>query len=178
MTDFQPVLMANHDDMRPFVLDSDAERQLLDEQSDLTFCWLTRDGSPMSVVMSFVHHDGRFWVTGARQRKRFAAVVRDPRVALTVSGMSTTLGHNVTVSYKATAIIHEDRATKDWFYPALTRRLHAPKGEEYMGDFLRMLDSPSRVILELVTGARVGYDGRKMQASMQHSRDEGYLADG
>ena len=39
---------------------------LLDAQTECTFMWTTRDGDPVGVVMNYVEHDGRFWVTCTR----------------------------------------------------------------------------------------------------------------
>jgi len=43
--------------------------------------------------------------------------------------------------------IHEDQATKDWFYPALAAE-QIPASPDMAKAFIALLDSPNRVILE------------------------------
>ena len=43
-------------------------------QTECTFMWTTKDGDPVGVIMNFVSHDDRFWMTCTRRRKRVAAV--------------------------------------------------------------------------------------------------------
>lgn len=38
-----------------------------------------------------------------------------------------------------------------------------------------MLDSPDRIIIEVTTGLRVGYDGQKMAEATRKSREAGIL---
>ena len=48
-----------YEDLRPFAL-SEADRDaVLSVQTECTFCWGTKDGSPMGVIMGYVWHDGK-----------------------------------------------------------------------------------------------------------------------
>jgi len=139
----------------------DADREkLLAEARECVFNWSTRDGWPVGVIMSCLWRDGRLWVTAGAHRHRISAVRRDPRVSFVVSSASTALGPGRTVTAKARCTIHEDRETKDWFYPAFSMHLLGDpvKAEE----FHKMLDSPLRVVLELVPEKFITYDGIKM----------------
>ena len=55
----------------------------------------------------------------------------------------------------------ENKELKDWFYRELSVALRGPDTEavEY---FIKFLDSPRRVILEIDPTQRIGYDGAKM----------------
>jgi len=152
----------DYEDVTIYGLDDDVEAELLDVAPECTFMWSTQAGWPIGVVMNFVWKDGRFWLTAADQRKRIAAVRRDDRVAVCVNGYGTNVGAR-TVTYAGRCTIRDDRETKDWFYEALARKL--------MGDtaqargFVRFLDSPRRVILEVVPERRIGFDGHKMMGA-------------
>ena len=165
--------ITNYEYVTVYALDADAEAALLEAQNECTFCWSTSDGSPMAVVMSYVHHDGRFWLTASGQRKRVPAVRRDGRVAIVITSAGTKLGAGRTVTYKGNARVLEDDASKAWFYPALAERLVGDLGPERVAEFVRFLDSPRRVILEVTPGLRVGYDGFKMRAATDDARASG-----
>ncbi len=69
-------------------------------------------------------------------------------------------------------MIHEDRATKDWFYPAFA--MHLNREQKAADAFAKMLDSPLRIVLEVKPEKFVTYDGTKMMrhAMGQLSADE------
>lgn len=140
----------------------EAEREdLLLSMRECVFMWSTKDGWPVGVVMSYLWQDGRFWLTLGAHRHRVAAIRRDPRVSICVSnGVGS--GGGRTATAKGRAIIHEDRATKDWFYPAFARRLR-PDAEQARA-FEQMLDSPIRIVLEVLPEKWISYDGLKMAA--------------
>ncbi len=133
----------------------------------------------MAAIMSYLRtDDGHFWMTASRQRKRIPAIQRDGRVALTISSPGTPFGPGKTVTYKGTAIVHKPEdddfeQVKGWFYLALGRRLY--KDEERAVEFSNMLNSPRRVIVEIIPGLRVGYDGAKMRQATDDSRQAGAL---
>ena len=154
----------DYEDVSVYGLDAEREVELLDRQNECTFCWSTRDGSPMAVIMSYLYRDGRFWLTASGQRKRIAAVRRDPRVSIVVSSAGTSLPPNRTVTYKGRCRVHDDETTKRWFYPALAAALH-PSDAERAEVFARFLDSPRRVVLEVQPVQRIGFDGTKMSAA-------------
>jgi general stress protein 26 len=129
----------------------------------------------MAVIMSYLEKDGKFWMTASGQRKRIPAIRRDPRVAIVISSPGTNLGSGKTVTYKGTAVVHDDAETKAWFYPALAERLMSKWGPERVDEFAHMLDSPRRVIVEITPTLRVGYDGAKMAKATTESREAGAL---
>jgi hypothetical protein len=114
-------------------------------------------------------------MTASGQRKRIPAIRRDPRVAIVISSPGTNLGSGKTVTYKGTAVVHDDAETKAWFYPALAERLMTKWGPERVDEFAHMLDSPRRVIVEITPTLRVGYDGAKMAKATTESREAGAL---
>jgi general stress protein 26 len=175
MSSTEPI--RDYEDVTVYSLDDDAEHDLLEEQNECTFAWATSDGSPMAVIMSFVVRDGHFWMTASSQRKRIPAIRRDPRVVVVVTSSGTPTGPGRTVTYKGTAVLHDDAATKEWFYPALAERLRGDAGPERVREFARFLDSPRRVIIEVVPGLRVGYDGRKMARATAAARGAGVNQD-
>ena len=113
----------DYEDVSIFGLDDDDERTLIDTQTECTFMWTTAAGDPVGVIMNHVLHDGRFWLTCTRRRKRVAAIEARPRVAIAISSRGTDIGRSQSITYKGTATVHDDDETKAWFYPALAARV-------------------------------------------------------
>ena len=84
------------------------------------------------------------------------------------------MGNGRTVTYKGTARILDDRETKEWFYQALAERLYGGN-DSRVREFAAMLDSPDRIVIEITTGLRVGYDGAKMAEATRKAREAGIL---
>lgn len=151
----------NFEDVTVYGLDDDVEEKLLLSHNECTFIWSNKEGWPVGVIMSYVWRHGSFWLTASSQRARISAVRRDPRVCVVVTSTGSPMPRNKAVTWKGECTVHEDDAVKAWFYPALA--------EAIMGDdvirrdaFAQFLDSPRRVILEVVPTQRIGYDGAKM----------------
>ena len=151
-----------HEDVTVYTLDDDDEQELLAAQNECVFMWANKEGWPVGVVMSYVWRAGSFWLTASSQRQRIAAVRRDPRVAVAVSSKGTSIRHARTVTYKGHCTLHDDAATKAWFYPALVDVIRPRESPEYKQHYVDVLDSPRRVILEVVPTQRIAYDGAKM----------------
>jgi general stress protein 26 len=168
----------DYEDVTVYDLDPADEQTLIDQQNECTFVWVTKDGSPMAVVMSYLRTpDGTFWMTASGQRKRVPAIRRDGRVAIVVTSTGAPMGPGRTVTYKGLATVHEDAETKTWFYPALAARLYGTRSAERQAEFAKMLDSPRRVVISIAPGLRVGYDGAKMSAATAAARKAGVLAE-
>lgn len=158
-------------------LDPELQEQLLSTQRECVFNWCTRDEWPMGVIMSCLWRDGRMWLTAGAHRHRIAAVKRNPKVSVVVTSSGTELGPGKTVTIKGTCQIHEDQATKEWFYPEFSRHLHGENEREAIA-FAKKLDSPLRVILEVTPEKRITYDGTKMFLhSAGRLEDDGSLTD-
>ncbi len=154
----------SYEDVSMFKLDSEHEAEMLAKQTECTFMWTTAQHDPVGVVMSFLHQDGRFWLTCTRRRKRVPAITARPRVAISVSSRGTDIGISRAVTYKGTAILHDDEATKRWFYPALAAKLR-PGSRSQQEAFVAHLDSPGRVVIEIVPDQRIGFDSEAMFAN-------------
>ena len=89
------------------------------------------------------------------------ASYRDPRVSIVVTSTGTKLGPAKSLTAKGRCVIHEDQETKDWFYPAFASHLHR-RDEQAAKDFVVFLDSPMRVVLEVIPEKWITYDGVKM----------------
>jgi hypothetical protein len=155
-------VIKDYEDVTAYTLDRGEEESLLATQNECTFIWSNKEGWPVGVIMSFVFVDGRFWLTSSGQRKRVAAVQRDNRVAVVVTSKGTELGANRTVTYKGRCAVHRDDNTKAWFYLVLAKALHADD-HAAAERFISLLDSPRRVVLEVVPNERIGFDGTKMR---------------
>lgn len=143
-----------------------AKRDLLyAAQTECVVNWTTRDGWPVGVMHRFVWHDERFWITCAVERKRVAALRARPQSSVVVSSEGTWLGGDVTTTAKTLATIHDDRETKDWFYPRLAERQR--QGDAEIAEFLRRIDTPGRVVIELNPVSWITYDGNRLEASLR-----------
>ncbi len=154
----------SYEDVSVFALGGDREQTLHDRQTECTFMWSTATGDPVGVIMNYLLHDGRFWVTCTRRRKRVAAVEARPRVAIAVTSRGTNIGVSQSVTYKGDAVVHDDPAVKAWFYPALAARVR-PESAEQQAAFVHHLDTPGRVVIEIVPTDRIGFDAEQMFAN-------------
>lgn len=148
-------------------LNDDDREALLLAQKECSFNWCTRDSWPMGVIMSYIWRKDRIWLTAGGHRHRISAVRRNPKVSIVITSTGTELGRSKTITIKGRCVIHEDRETKDWFYPDFAMALRGNQAEA--DEFAEMLDSPLRVILEVIPEKWITYDGIKMGA---HSRGE------
>jgi hypothetical protein len=88
---------------------------------------------------------------------------------MVVSGIAAPDGPNGAITIKGRAIIHDDEETKRWFYPALARGPYGrnggamtPEMEDAAKAFEARLDSPLRVIIEIVPVKFIELDSDKM----------------
>jgi general stress protein 26 len=154
----------DHETVSIYPLTDQQQEQLLTNASECVLNWSTKDGWPVGVVHSFVWRDGRAWITCGEHRHRVAAIRRDPRVSVVVSGAATGgRGPGGQITLKGRAVIHSDRETKDWFYKALAEKV-AGVGTDGAKAFEKRLDSPLRIILEVIPEKRITFDGAKFGA--------------
>jgi general stress protein 26 len=151
----------DYEDVSVFTLSEERELLLFSKQTECTFMWTNKAGEPVGVIMNYVHRDGSFWLTATRQRARIPAIERDPRVAIAITSRGTDIGISQSVTYKGIAVVHEDAATKAWFYPALAAFVR-PGDESKQQAFVDHLDSDGRVVIELKPTTRIGFDSEEM----------------
>jgi general stress protein 26 len=158
-----------------YPLDREVREKLLSTQIECVFNWATESGWPMGVIMSCLWRDGRMWLTTTVNRHRVVAIRRDPRCSVVVTSTGTSLGPGKTVTIKGRVRIHDDPETKSWFYPAFASHLNPdPEGA---AKFSKRLDSPLRVVLEVVPEKYISYDGIKMFQHSQGMLDERQLGE-
>ncbi len=151
----------SYEDVSVFALAPADELTLLDTQTECTFMWTTTEGDPVGVIMNHLFADGRFWLTCTRRRKRVPAIEARPRVAIAVSSRGTDIGRSQSITYKGSAVVHDDEATRSWFYPALAAKVR-PGDETKQAAFAAHLDTPGRVVIEVVPDVRIGFDAQNM----------------
>jgi general stress protein 26 len=150
--------MQGYEDVTLYKLSAEREQELLDKQIECNFIWTNKEGHGLGVIMNYVARDGSIWLTATSQRARIKALRRDPRASVVISSMGTDMGPGKQITYKGRVIIHEDQATKDWFYPAMAEIISpypAPTPEAALAH----LDTPLRVILQLVPEKTIAFDG-------------------
>lgn len=138
-------------------LDDDAREALLRDGRECTFIWSTREGWPVGVTMAYLWERERFWLVTGPERPRVAAVRRDPRVSVVVSGAGRTL------TAKGRCRLREDDDARGWFYSAFAARqarlfpdlIDAPA-------FASRLARMQRAILEVTPEHWITYDGTRV----------------
>ena len=85
-------------------------------------------------------------------------------MAVAVSSRGTDIGVSQAVTYKGSAVVHDDEATKAWFYRALAERVR-PGDTAKQDAFVHHLESPGRVVIEIVPDTRIGFDSEAMFAN-------------
>jgi nitroimidazol reductase NimA-like FMN-containing flavoprotein (pyridoxamine 5'-phosphate oxidase superfamily) len=163
--------MRNYEEVTQFTLEAEDCENLLKAQTECTFIWRMRDGWPIGVIMSYVWRDGKAWMTASSQRPRIAAVRRDDRVSIVVSSAGTKLSPR-TVTIRGRCRIHEDEETKRWFYPALANAL-IPDSDVRQGRFIKMLDSPRRVVMCIEPEKFITFDSDKMRGYWRGGAEPG-----
>jgi general stress protein 26 len=153
----------DYEDLTECALSSELEQQLLEAQRECVFMWTNSAGEAFGVVMSFLPKNGTFWLTAAERRKRISALRRFPRASLCVNSSGSKMGGGKTITYKGTCTIHDDRETKDWFYPEFAHHLR-PDNADAAKVFQTFLDSPHRVIIEFVPDYSLSFDSKLMWA--------------
>ena len=135
------------------------QRQLWDAQTECVLTFL-QDGLPTGVVMSFqVDEAGHFWFATVEGRRQVRGVDSDPRVAVVVSSTGTDLPGRRMVALRGEAVVHRDREVVMDRVRRLAPRL-APADPDA---FVRLLDSPNRVVIEVVpTRVTASHDSTRL----------------
>jgi hypothetical protein len=158
------------EDLRGLRLGKDGQAELVEAQKECTFVFTNEHGWPGGVVMSYIEHEGSFWLTAVEGRGHVRGIERDPRASLVISNAGTGLRGRRMISFRGTTIIHRDPVTKARILDAFVRR-HQP---EDPGSFLRLLDSDQRVVLQFhPTAVAVSHDSNKMPGNGRGSRPVG-----
>jgi hypothetical protein len=156
--------ITDYDDVTQYGLDPDVREEILCKQIECTFIWGPKDHWAVGVLMTYIWKDGSFWVSATSQRKRIAAIKRDPRVSVVVSSYGTDLGPGKGITAKGRAILHDDQATKDWFYPACAAA-NIPTSGKLQDAFAMMLDTERRLVIEVVPEKWITFDAAKMMGA-------------
>ncbi len=151
----------NYDDVTMYGLTPERLEDLLLKQNELTFIWTNNAGHGMGVTMSYIWRHGRIWCTATEQRARMKALARDPRCSVVISSAGTDTDVSQSITFKGEAILHKDQATKDWFYPDFARHANSPAPTP--AAFVAFLDTPLRVIIEVVPEKSITFDGGVMR---------------
>jgi hypothetical protein len=158
--------------------------RLLETQNECTFMWTNRAGQPFGVVMSYfsgtapdtlgVPTDESLWLTCAAARARVPAVRRTGYAAITVTGRGSEVGSGRTASFRGPCHVHDDRAIRDWMLPRLAHHLR-PDSVDGAHAMLAHLDTPNRVVLQLIPEFRLDFDSTKMWVTAQDAAPPGRL---
>ena len=165
----------NYELVSIYPLEAEDQEKLLLAQRECVFTWCTKDNWPMGVIMSCIWRKDRMWLTAGAHRHRISAVRRNPQVCVVVTSTGSKLGPGKTVTIKGRCIVHEDQETKKWFYPEFAQALYPD--ESAAADFEKMLDSPLRVVLEVVPEKFITYDGVKMWSHAAGTLDSSLLGE-
>ena len=107
--------------------------KILAAQRECTMIWNTQDGNSAGTMVTFVWHEGSFWIPELpNSRARYKAMKRNPNMCIVVSVMGTGLGRDRCISMRGKVTIHDDQATADRIAPLFQRKL-SPKNAEERG---------------------------------------------
>lgn len=160
--------------VKAYTLDDEDEQELIEKQNECTFMWSNKEGWPVGVIMSYVFHDGCFWLSVSTDRVRVKAVERDPRVCIAITSTGSGIDHSLALTYKGTCEVLKDRETIEWFFPLLAKRLRWGD-EAAQKEFVRLNDTPERRVLKVTPTQRIGFDARKMAAATAAAREAGNI---
>ncbi len=164
----------NHEVVSIYTLDDDVRETMLLEQKECVLNWCTQDEWPMGVIHSYIWRKGSIWITAAAHRHRVSALRRNPKSSVVITSKGTSLDAGKSITIKGRAKIHDDKDLKAWFYPELASALRSTPEE--VKAFEDMLDSPLRIVIEVVPEKWITYDGAKMRAHTLGTIDESQLA--
>jgi len=164
----------NHEVVSIYSLDDELREAILLEQKECVLNWCTQDEWPMGVIHSYIWRRGSIWITAAAHRHRVSALRRNPKTSVIITSKGTSFDAGKSITVKGRAKIHEDRDLKMWFYPELAGALRSTTDE--VKAFEEMLDSPLRIVIEVVPEKWITYDGAKMRAHTLGTIDETQLA--
>ncbi len=148
----------NYEDMTDFALSDDQESTLLAKQTECTFMWTNAQAEPVGVVMNYVWRKGRFWLSATRSRKRIPAIEARPRVALAISSRGTSIVHCQALTYKGTAIVHDDEETNQWLNTAMAGALRPGNADQAAAFAEFMGNTPDRVVIEVVPDKKISFN--------------------
>lgn len=168
--------LENYEQVSIYQLDPEIKEQLLREVRECTFNWVTKDDYPMGVIHSCLWHDGSLWMTCGAHRHRVSAIRRNPKSAVVLTSRGTSFRPGKHITLKGRITIHDDEATKQWFYKDFAHHLN-PDDPAKAEKFRNMLNSPMRIVLELKPEKFITYDGAKMAAHTAGTIDESELAE-
>jgi general stress protein 26 len=167
--------MQGYEDVTLYQLSDAREQELLTKQVECNFIWTNKAGHGLGVIMNYVARNGSIWVTATSQRARVKALRRDPRASVVISSMGTDMGPGKTITYMGRVIIHDDQATKDWFYPAMAKII-SPYPAPTVEAAMKHLDTPLRVVLELVPEKTIKFDGDAISKASYDGKVPGHEA--
>ncbi|MEM9255030.1 MAG: hypothetical protein AAGA91_06255 [Pseudomonadota bacterium] len=153
--------LQGYEDVTVYTLSDEREQELLEKQIECNFIWTNQEGHGLGVIMNYVARSGSIWLTATSQRARIKALRRDPRASVVISSMGTDMGPGKQITYKGRVTIHDDQQTKDWFYPAMAEII-TPYPAPSIDAAMQYLDTPLRVVLELVPEKTIKFDGDRI----------------
>lgn len=135
------------------------QAELFEAQTECVLSF-NQDGLPTSVVMSYqVDEQGHFWCATVEGRRQVRGVDGDPRVSLVVSSTGSGLAGRRMVALRGRAQVHRDREV----VMDRVRRLAPRLAPEDPDAFVRLLDSPGRVVIEVVpTRVTASHDSTRL----------------
>lgn len=151
-----------HEIVSIYPFTDDEVDQLMDNAGEAVLMWTTKDGWPVGVTHAFFWKDGKIWLTFAAHRHRTVAIRRDNRVSVNVSSQSYLPKADRglpsgAITFKGTAEFLDDDATKEWFYPALAKKV-SPDNDSFEQFFHQLLDTPLRTIIAVTPVKKIMYN--------------------
>ena len=152
----------NYADVTVYPLSDEREATLLEKQTECTFMWTNSKNEPVGVIMNFVWRSGSVWLTATRQRKRIAAIKARPKVAVAITSRGTNIGISQAITYKGTAVIHEDPETVAWMNTELANAVRPDDASQAKAFAEHLANSPGRLAIEVIPDKRISFDSEAL----------------
>ena len=150
--------VSNYADVRVYELTDEREEILLKKQTECTFMWTNSQAEPVGVIMNFVWRKGSIWLTATKQRARIPAIRARPRVAVAITSRGTDIGISQAITYKGTAVLHEDAQTNAWLNTELANAVRPAGSDEALSFAQHLANSPGRLAIEVIPDKKISFD--------------------
>jgi len=135
-------------EISPFTLNETAIESILERAMHAVVSWVTKDGKPVSSVMTYVRIDGVITVTATTNRAKYHAWRRNPAACFCIWDPET-IGRQITLRGQVT-ITKSDMLLHQFTEAFLVKRNNgAIPSAEQLADEIEKFDAPDRHMIQL-----------------------------
>ena len=83
-------------------------------------------------------------------------------MAIAISSRGTNIGISQSLTFKGTAVIHDDEKTKQWMYHELANDVRRGNPDQAAAFAEHLGNSPGRIVIEVIPDKTIGFDSDAM----------------